>query len=135
MNHQRHAKWKMVGSMAIFGTIGLFVRNIPLPSGEIALWRAVLAVVLIGGYLLITGQRIPFRTIRKELPLLLFSGIAMGLNWVLLFEAYRYTTVSVATLSYYFAPVIVTVACPILFRERMTAKQWLCFGASTLDLS
>jgi drug/metabolite transporter (DMT)-like permease len=28
-------------------------------------------------------------------------------DWILLFEAYKYTTVSVATLSYYFAPVIV----------------------------
>lgn len=124
----------LVLSMVTFGTIGLFVRNIPLPPGEIALWRAVLAIFLIGGYLLITRQRIPFRTIRKELPLLLFSGMAMGLNWVLLFEAYRYTTVSVATLSYYFAPVIVTMACPILFRERMTSKQWICFGMSTLGL-
>ena len=124
----------MVGSMAIFGTIGAFVRHIPLPSGEIALWRAVLATVLIGGFLLITRRRIPFRAIRKQIPLLLFSGMAMGLNWILLFEAYKYTSVSAATLSYYFAPVIVTLACPLLFRERMGAKQWLCFIMSTVGI-
>ena len=134
MNHQRYAKWMMVGSMAVFGTIGLFVRSIPLPSGEIALWRAVLATLLIGGFLLVTRQRIPFRTIRKQLPLLLFSGMAMGLNWILLFEAYKYTTVSAATLSYYFAPVIVTLACPLLFREKMSGKQWLCFIMSTVGI-
>ena len=134
MNHQRYAKWMMVGSMAVFGTIGLFVRSIPLPSGEIALWRAVLATLLIGGFLLVTRQRIPFRTIRKQLPLLLFSGMAMGLNWILLFEAYKYTTVSAATLSYYFAPVIVTLACPLLFREKMNGKQWLCFIMSTVGI-
>ena len=124
----------LVGSMAIFGTIGLFVRNISVSSGELALYRAVLASVLIGLFLLITRQKIPFGKIKKELPLLLLSGCAMGFNWILLFEAYKYTTVSVATLSYYFAPVIVTVACPILFREKMTAKQWLCFAASTLGI-
>jgi len=124
----------LVSSMTIFGTIGLFVRNIPLPSGEIALYRAVMAAVLIGLVLLITKQKIPFRAIKKELPLLVISGMAMGINWVLLFEAYRYTTVSVATLSYYFAPVIVTAVCPILFREKLTKRQILCFVMSTLGL-
>ena len=50
------------------------------------------------------------------------------------FEAYRYTTVSVATLSYYFAPVLVTAACPLLFHERLTGKQIVCFVMSTLGL-
>ena len=68
------------------------------------------------------------------MPLLLASGVAMGINWILLFEAYRYTTVSVATLAYYFAPVIVTVVCPILFHEKLTGKQVLCFVMSTLGL-
>jgi len=121
-------------SMLVFGTIGLFVRNIPLPSSEIALYRAVLASVLIGLFLVLTKQKIPFRTIGKELPLLVISGMAMGINWVLLFEAYRYTTVSVATLSYYFAPVIVTVVCPFLFREKLTCRQIVCFLMSTVGL-
>ncbi len=124
----------LILSMAIFGTLGPFVRNIPVSSGELALYRAVLAAALIGFFLLATGQRIPFAAIRKEVPLLLFSGMAMGINWILLFEAYKYTTVSAATLSYYFAPVIVTLVCPVLFREKLTARQILCFLMSTLGL-
>jgi RarD protein len=120
--------------MTVFGTIGLFVRNIGLPSGEIALYRAVLAAILIGLFLLVTKQKIPFGKIKKEIPILVLSGVAMGFNWILLFEAYKYTTVSVATLSYYFAPVIVTLACPILFKEKMGIKQWLCFIMSTLGI-
>lgn len=58
----------------------------------------------------------------------------MGINWILLFQAYRYTTISAATLSYYFAPVIVTAASPLLFHERLTAKQITCFVMSTLGL-
>ena len=53
---------------------------------------AVLAALLIGVYLLVSRQKIPFARIKKEVPLLLLSGAAMGVNWILLFEAYRYTS-------------------------------------------
>lgn len=121
-------------SMAIFGTLGPFTKNIDLPSGELALYRAILAAALIIVYLLIHRQKIDFTAMKKELLLLLISGIAMGINWIFLFEAYKYTTVSVATLSYYFAPVIVTIACPFLFREKLTGKQIVCFAMSTIGL-
>ena len=134
MANQNKARWMLIASMVIFGTLGPFVRNIPVSSGELALYRAILAALLIAVYLGITKQRIPFGKIKKEIPLLLFSGIAMGINWILLFEAYKYTTVSVATLSYYFAPVIVTAVCPFLFREKLTGKQILCFLMSTVGL-
>jgi RarD protein len=127
-------RWMLIASMSIFGTLGIFVRNIPVSSGELALYRAVLAVLLISVYLLITKQKIPFANMKKELPLLLASGVAIGINWILLFEAYKYTTVSVATLSYYFAPVIVTLVCPILFKEKLTKKQFICFFMSTVGL-
>jgi len=134
MKISNKARLLLILSMTIFGTLGLFVRNIPLASGELALYRAILAAILIGLFLLITKQKIPFGNIKKELPLLLISGVAMGFNWILLFEAYKYTTVSVATLSYYFAPVIVTAVCPVLFREKLTFKQIICFVMSTLGL-
>lgn len=124
----------LILSMTVFGTIGLFVRKIGISSGELALYRAVLAAGIIAIFLLVTKQQIPLRKLGKELILLLISGAAMGFNWILLFEAYKYTTVSAATLSYYFAPVLVTLACPLLFREKMTGKNWLCFTMSTLGI-
>ena len=130
----RDPRVAMAVSMAVFGTIGFFVRNISVSSGELALYRAVLAALLIGAYLLITKQKIPFREIGKEARLLLLSGAVMGVNWILFFQAFRYTTVSLATLSYYFAPVIVTVASTVLFREKLTGRQILCFVMSTLGL-
>ena len=134
MNKQKTARLMLIVSMAIFGTLGLFVRHIQVSSGELALYRAIMAAVMIGGYLLMTGNKIPFKTIKKDIPFLLLSGMAMGINWILLFEAYKYTTVSVATLSYYFAPVIVTLVCPILFKEKMSPKQIICFVMSTLGI-
>ena len=130
----KSARAMLIAAMCAFGTLGPFVRNISVSSGELALYRAVMAALLLAGYLLLTGQRIEFKSVRKESVLLLVSGMALGVNWILLFEAYRYTTVSVATLSYYFAPVIVTAACPFLFHEKLTVKQVICFAMSTLGL-
>ena len=124
----------LVTAMFLFGTIGPFVRGISVSSGELALYRAILAALMIGAFLLLTRQKLDPRSARKELLLLLISGGAMGFNWILLFEAYKYTTVSVATLTYYFAPVLVTAACPFLFKEKLTKKQALCFVMSTIGL-
>ena len=124
----------MAAAMFIFGTLAPFVRKIGVSSGELALYRAVLAAALVGIFLLVTKQKPALGQIKKELMLLLLSGGAMGINWILLFEAYKYTTVSVATLSYYFAPVLVMAVCPLLFKEKLTAKQILCFCMSTLGM-
>ena len=139
MKESNRSRLMMVTSMAIFGTLAPFVRRIGITSGELALYRALMAAALIGLFLLVTRQKIPFAKIKKEVPLLLASGMAMGINWILLFEAYKYTTVSVATLSYYFAPVLVTLACPLLFKEKLGKLQkvkLLILGAmQTLDPS
>ena len=134
MNKIMTPRMMLIASMAIFGTLGPFVRNISVSSGELALYRAIMATGLVGVVLLITKQKIPFDKIKKEVPLLLASGVAMGINWILLFEAYKHTTISVATLSYYFAPVIVTIVCPLLFKEKLTGKQIVCFIMSTLGI-
>ena len=131
---QRRARGMLAAAAVIFGTLAPFVRGISVSSGELALYRAVMAALLVGGYLLVSGQKLALRANRREAALLLLSGMAMGVNWIFLFEAYRYTSVSVATLSYYFAPVIVTLVCPLLFHEKLTGKKFLCFLMSTLGL-
>lgn len=112
--------------MLIFGTIGVFVRHIPLPSSVIALTRGVTGTVFL---LILTRMRNmpPERAaIRRHLPLLCLSGAAIGFNWILLFEAYRYTTVATATLCYYLAPVFVMLVSPLVLRESLTLRKALC---------
>lgn len=134
MKHTAKARLGLIGSMIIFGTLGPFVRTIGLPSGELALYRAILAVAVLGGFQLIAGDKPDRRAIRKAVPCLLLSGAAMGVNWIFLFQAYRFTTVSSATLSYYFAPVLVMILSALLFRERLHLRQIVCFLGSTLGL-
>ena len=128
-------KLQITLAMALYGTLSVFVRNIPLTSAEVALFRAGIALACLLAWQRLRGRPLRLRGVGRDLPLLFLSGAAMGFNWIFLFEAYKYTTVSVATLSYYFAPVIVMVACPILFRERMTRRQVLCFVGSTVGLA
>ena len=134
-NASSRARAGMSLSMAIFGTIALFTRSIPLSSGALALSRAVMAACFVAAYLRWRGHRLSLSAIRAELPVLLLSGVAMGVNWILLFEAYRYTTVSIATLSYYFAPLIVTAASPFLYKEKMSRMQLFCFVMATVGLT
>lgn len=135
MEHSlRRAKLMNITAMTAFGTIGLFVANIPLSSEEIAFFRAAIATMVIFAWKFARGQKFRLPTERKSMILLMVSGAMIGFNWILLFEAYHYTSVAVATLSYYFAPVIVMAACPILFRERTSLKQIICFVFSTLGL-
>lgn len=129
------ARLAMIVSASVFGTLGPFVRRIEVASAELALYRAVLAAVFLLLFFLVRRKRLRLREIRKALWLLLLSGAAMGFNSMLLFESYKYTSISLATLSYYLAPVIVTALCPLLFHEKMTRTQVLCFLMSTLGVA
>ncbi len=127
------AKRHLALAMVIFGTVGLFRRWIPLPSGAIASARGLAGMAFLLLMMAVRGQRVNGRLIRKRWKLLLFSGAALGVNWMLLFEAYRYTTVATATLCYYMAPVLLLLS-PLLLRERLTALQGGCIAAAVAGM-
>ncbi|MUV36426.1 putative transporter YxxF [Lentibacillus sp. JNUCC-1] len=128
------AKFAFIIVMLLFGSIGLFVKNINLLSSEIALFRGVIGSVFLIGASFLVKQRFNFKTSKQNLVLLLTSGTALGFNWIFLFEAYQYTTVSNATLSYYFAPVFVMVLAPFLLKENWTWKKGLSIVVALLGL-
>ena len=126
INNYTKATIKMISSMIIFGTIGIFVRNIDFSSGIIALARAVIGTVFLILYVLITKKKISFLVIKKNFRILCFSGMFLGINWILLFEAYKYTSVATATLCYYMAPIFVILISPFLFKEKLTGLKGTC---------
>lgn len=109
--------------MLIFGTLGPFVNNINLPSSFISFTRALIGSVFIGIFMVVSGHGFDKKAIVKNLKLLIPSGIVMAFNWICLFEAYKYTGVTVATLCYYMAPVIVVLVSPFVLKERLTAVK------------
>ena len=126
MNSEMQAKLKIIFAMVTFGTIGIFVRNIDLPSTVIALARGVVGTLFLLLMVFAKGQGVDKVAIKKNLKTLAISGTCIGFNWILLFEAYRYTTVATATLAYYMAPIFVMMASPFVLKERLSAIKILC---------
>lgn len=126
METNKSAKLQMLFSMALFGTIGLFVRAIPLPSSAVAMIRGFVGAAFLLVFTLARGKKISLAAIRENLLLLCVSGAAIGVNWILLFEAYRYTSVATATICYYLAPVFLVLSAPLTLGEKLTAKKIVC---------
>ena len=126
MNGVNKSKLSLILSMFIFGTIGIFRRYIPLPSSILAMARGAIGVVFLLIFMAVKKEKLGFREIKDKILLLCISGVAIGFNWILLFEAYNYTTVATATLCYYMAPVFVIIASPFLFKEKLTVKKIIC---------
>ena len=130
MNNNKE-KMMMIGAMTIFGTIGIFRKYIPLPSSLLALARGIIGTAfLLLLVLVIKRDKLSTEAIKRNLGFLVVSGAFIGFNWILLFEAYQYTTVATATLCYYMAPVIVVLVSPFLFKERLTPLKALCVAVA-----
>lgn len=123
----------LVASMLMFGTLGIVRRYIPLSSAMLAMCRGVLGSVFLIFFVLVRGGKLKLPECRTALRLVL-TGAIMGLNWMLLFEAYNYTTVAAATMCYYMQPTIVILLSPLVFRERLGAKRLACAGAAIVGM-
>ena len=123
----------LVASMLMFGTLGIVRRYIPLSSAMLAMCRGVLGSLFLLFFVLVRGGKLKLPERRTALRLVL-TGAIMGLNWMLLFEAYNYTTVAAATMCYYMQPTIVILLSPLVFRERLGAKRLACAGAAIVGM-
>ncbi len=123
-----------ISAMLIYGTLSLVVRNIDLSVGEMAFWRVIIALVLLLLYKRVTHGKLPFKKLGRDFLPLALSGIAISADWVLFFEAFKYTSVSVATLCYYFCPVLLMVLSPVIFKEKLTLRKCLFFTLATFGL-
>lgn len=122
-------------AMTIFGTIGLFVKFIELPSTVIALSRGALGTLFLLLVLKLLKRRINTASVKSNFKHLVIAGVALGLNWIFLFEAYRLTSVATATLAYYMAPIILILLSPILLHERVPVGKWICVICALFGMS
>ena len=129
-----NATFKLTLSMVIFGTIGVFRRYIPLPSSLVAMTRGLTGMLFLLLVMVLRKRGMNRTAVRRKLGLLCLSGAAIGVNWILLFEAYNYTSVATATLCYYLAPMFVILASPLVVGERLTAKKLICVLTALLGM-
>lgn len=134
MSATTSARLKIIAAMVIFGTIGIFRKYIPLDSSLIALVRGGVGTLFLLLVVALSRKKLNRAAIRKNLPLLMLSGAAIGVNWILLFESYRYTTVATATLCYYMAPIFVMLLSPLILRQQLTRRKALCVAVALIGM-
>lgn len=124
----------IISSMLIFGTIGVFRRYIPLSSGMLAFIRGVVGSLFLLVFVKLKGIKLGKDIDRKSLILTVVSGGFIGINWILLFEAFNYTTVATATLCYYMQPTIVIFLSPLVLKEKLGVKKMICAIVSIIGM-
>ena len=125
MSKQTSTYLKLILSMVVFGSMGLFVLAIHLPSNEIVLVRMGLGCLVILAVIAKHKEKFDWAAIRKNLLWMVSGGICLGLGCVFYFEGYRNTTVSIATLIFYSGPVLMMLLSPLLFKEKLTVYKLL----------
>jgi drug/metabolite transporter (DMT)-like permease len=126
MTDRQRGILEMTAAMLISGSIGWFVLMAARPVLEVVFWRCLIGAVALGLLCLALGvfrQRLS----RQQVVLAVLGGVAIVLNWLLLFGAYAHASISVATAVYNVQPFILLGLGALLFGERITAAKlgWL----------
>lgn len=121
-------------SLLIFGSNGVFASHIDMTSAEIVCMRTLIGSLALILVLLISRTKLDWAVMKRESFKLIAAGICLGVNWALLFEAYKLMSVSIATLTYYLAPIIVLILSPLLLREKQSARAYIGMGAAVVGL-
>ena len=121
-------------SLLIFGSNGVFAAHIGLSSAEIVCMRTLIGSAALILVLLISRTKLDWAVMKREALKLVAAGVCLGVNWALLFEAYKLMSVSMATLTYYTAPIIVLLLSPLLLKERQSARAYIGMAAAVVGL-
>ena len=114
---------EMTLAMAMAGSIGVFVLESGQSAFNVAFYRCLfgtLALVLYCGY------RRQFRRdylALKPLALIMLGGVCLVYNWALLFAAYKFTSIAIATIVYHINPFIIMLLGVVLFRDAIEKHQ------------
>ena len=133
-NLKSKAKFNMILSMIIFGSIGIFVKYIALPSGIISVARGFIGCIVLVVFSLVSKTGLSLKDIKNNVLLLFVSGAFIGVNWMLLFESYNYTSVAVSTLCYYMAPVFMIILSVVFLNEKLSLKKIICVVVSVCGM-
>ncbi len=132
MNKKAFLKYLL--ALFLFGSNGIVASFIDLNSMEIVLLRTLIGSAFLIILFFMTGSKLTFHRHKKESVFLAASGIAMGMSWMLLYEAYARIGVSISSLLYYCGPVIVMALSPLLFKEKLTSNSIVGFIAVIIGI-
>lgn len=129
--------WQMSLAMVISGSIGAFVLLSGRPVTEVVFWRCLIGAIAL--FVFIRISRKPFSPLtRVTLLLAILGGVALVVNWLLLFAAYERISIGLSTVVYNTQPFMLVMMGKVL-GERVSLVKWgwllLAFGGVIVLLS
>ncbi|KQZ14690.1 multidrug DMT transporter permease [Mesorhizobium sp. Root554] len=126
MNSTARGTIEMTAAMGILGTIGWFVVMSGQPAMDVVFWRCAfgaLTLLVICAALGLFRGTLSVRT----LAIAALGGVAIVVNWLLLFSAFPRASISIATAVYNTQPFMLVAFGAIFFSERLTLAKltWL----------
>ncbi len=126
-NELKRGSTEMTAAMLISGTIGWFVLMSGQPVTSVVFWRCIfgsVTLVVIAWALGLLERR---HFSRRMLLLSVAGGIAIVVNWLLLFAAYSHASISIATMVYNTQPFMLLGLGALFLGEKITATKifWL----------
>ena len=115
--------WQMLIAMLLSGTIGWFVLFSGQDVQDVVFYRCLFGGIALLG--LLTIQRRWVLMTGKQMLYLGLGGITLILNWLCLFSAYRYSSISLATVIYHLQPFFLLLLTALIKREPFSLAHLL----------
>jgi len=125
-NTENHAKYQLLISMILSGTLGTLMHYVTFPSSISALSRSLISTPFLLLMIRCKKEHLNFTAIRKNILLLFLTGMMIAGSWIFMFEAYKYAPVSVVTLCSYLSPIFLLIAAPVVLKEKISLKKCAC---------
>ncbi len=117
----------------IWGSNGVIVNHVSLPSYTIAFFRVFFATLSLWLGVLLT-QRWRDMRVRGAWRILVILGLLLALGWAFLFQAMKLIPIGNAVLLNYTAPVFVALLAPIILRERVRRTTLYALALSVVGI-
>ncbi|TCU18150.1 DMT family transporter [Rhizobium sullae] len=121
---------EMTAAMVISGTIGWFVVMSGQPVSGVVFWRCLFgaaSLLVVCGAL---GFLKPGILSPRTFGIAVLGGVAIVLNWLLLFASYSHASISIATTIYNTQPFMLLALGAVFLGEKITAAKlfWLALA-------
>lgn len=130
----RRGQLEMIAAMLISGTIGWFVLMSGLPVIDVVFWRCAIGAVVLALICARLGLLRKNILTKRTLPVAIAGGVAIVLNWLLLFSSYKYASISIATMVYNTQPFMLLALGALFLGEKITAEKLFWLGLSFLGM-
>lgn len=125
---------KMVLGVSISGTLGIFVKNIPMDNGEIMAIRTLIGGLFLLTIYLLSNRDFPFKELKGNIVKLIVSGFLFGISGLLLFNSYDSVGVSLSSIIYSLNPVFIFIISIFFLKEDFKIKKAMGLLISVLGL-